>query len=313
MKIQKLVFVIFIALVSSCSKERRSDKAAEKMQQFVKDISNYAKGIDNDFFIIPQNGIELTFEYTDIDEGVDEGYMNAIDGVGVEELFYNGSLEVDNERLEMLDVVKSSLKIMVADFVTDDANVNDAFERNYEHGFISFPRSSKNYDYKDVPSFVYNENSDDIHELTDAKNYLYLISNTKFNSKQAMIDTLKKTNYDVLLIDLFFDETAFSKQEIESLKVKANGASRLVISYINVGAAENWRYYWENDWKLHKPRWLKKEYDGYDDEIWVKFWHNDWQEIIYGNDNSYIKKIIDAGFDGAYLDNVEAYYFLYND
>jgi cysteinyl-tRNA synthetase len=45
----------------------------------------------------------------------------------------------------------------------------------------------------------------------------------------------------------------------------------------------------------------------------VKFWKDDWQEIIYGNEDSYIKKIIDAGFDGAYLDNVEAYYFLYFD
>ena len=87
----------------------------------------------------------------------------------------------------------------------------------------------------------------------------------------------------------------------------------MVISYINIGAAENWRYYWKDDWKLHHPRWLKKPYKGYQDEIWVKFWKKDWQEIIYGNDNSYMKKILDAGFDGAYLDNVEAYYFLYFD
>jgi len=44
----------------------------------------------------------------------------------------------------------------------------------------------------------------------------------------------------------------------------------------------------------------------------VQFWNPEWQKIIYGNDDSYMKKILDAGFDGAYLDNVEAYYFLYN-
>ncbi|MBL0317621.1 MAG: hypothetical protein IPP69_18435 [Flavobacteriales bacterium] len=43
----------------------------------------------------------------------------------------------------------------------------------------------------------------------------------------------------------------------------------------------------------------------------MKFWNKEWQEIIYGNDASYTKKILDAGFDGAYLDNVEAFYFLY--
>ena len=87
----------------------------------------------------------------------------------------------------------------------------------------------------------------------------------------------------------------------------------MLIAYVNVGAAENWRYYWQDKWKLHRPAWLKKEYDGYDDEIWVKFWDKDWKNIIYGNDDSYMKKIIDVGFDGAYLDNVEAYYYLYNE
>ncbi|MDX9931725.1 MAG: endo alpha-1,4 polygalactosaminidase, partial [Bacteroidales bacterium] len=91
----------------------------------------------------------------------------------------------------------------------------------------------------------------------------------------------------------------------------ANGAQRLVIAYMNIGSAENYRYYWQDDWKLHNPNWIKKKYEGYDDEFWVEFWNEDWQKIIFGNNDSYTKKIIDAGFDGAYLDNVEAYYFLY--
>ena len=32
-----------------------------------------------------------------------------------------------------------------------------------------------------------------------------------------------------------------------------------------------------------------------------------WQEIIYGNDNSYVKKILDAGLDGVYLDIIDAF------
>ena len=105
----------------------------------------------------------------------------------------------------------------------------------------------------------------------------------------------------------------YSLRNIDQLKTKQNGGQRLVISYINVGAAEKYRYYWQDKWKLHRPLWLKKEYEGYEDEIWVKFWKKDWEEIIYGNDESYIKKIINSGFDGAYIDNVEAYYFLYFD
>ena len=49
-----------------------------------------------------------------------------------------------------------------------------------------------------------------------------------------------------------------------------------------------------------------------ENEFYIQFWHPEWQKIIYCNDQSYLKQIVDAGFDGVYLDNDEAYYFLYN-
>ena len=32
-----------------------------------------------------------------------------------------------------------------------------------------------------------------------------------------------------------------------------------------------------------------------------------WQNIIYGNESSYLTKISDAGFDGVYLDIIDAF------
>jgi cysteinyl-tRNA synthetase len=155
-------------------------------------------------------------------------------------------------------------------------------------------------------------NTANITNLSDAQNYLYLISTDNYSSKQEMIHAISATNFDVVLVDLFFNETEFTVSEVNQLKTKANGGKRLVISYISIGSAEKYRYYWKKDWGLHHPLWLKKKYDGYTDEFWVNFWEKEWQTIIYGNDNSYMKKIITAGFDGAYLDNVEAYYFLFH-
>ncbi len=63
--------------------------------------------------------------------------------------------------------------------------------------------------------------------------------------------------------------------------------------------------YWQRNWQLNDPIWLKKKYAGYEDEFYVQFWHEDWKKIIYGNNDSYLKKILDAGFDGAFLDNVQ--------
>lgn len=71
-----------------------------------------------------------------------------------------------------------------------------------------------------------------------------------------MINAISATNYDVVLVDLFFEETEFTISEINQLKIKANGGQRLVISYINIGSAEKFRYYWKKNWGLQHPLWL---------------------------------------------------------
>ncbi|MBM3404238.1 MAG: hypothetical protein FJY10_05050 [Bacteroidetes bacterium] len=307
------ILFIFLFFYASCSKEKRADIAAEKMCDFVSSISSYARQFDPDFIIIPQNGCELAFNSQDPADGMNGSYLDAISAFGIEELFYDGSLSVDQERLSMLCELRKLKQVMVADYVSDNAGIPDVIQRNLNEGFICFPRVSSNYDYTQIPDTAIHENGADIHTMQDARNYLYLISSKNFNSKREMIDSIREINFDVILIDLFFENEAFTNTEIGQLKIKANGGTRLVISYINVGAAESYRYYWKDDWRLHNPNWLKKPYEGYEDEIWVKFWKPDWQDIIFGNEDSYIKRIINAGFDGAYLDNVEVYYFLYFD
>ncbi len=155
------------------------------------------------------------------------------------------------------------------------------------------------------------ENNNDIVSMGDARNFLYLLNAKNFSTRESYLQALAATNYDVIILDLFYGDTPLSPSEVETLKTKANGGKRLVISYINIGAAERFRYYWQKQWVLHIPHWLRKKYEGYPDEYYVKFWALEWQEIIFGNENSYLYKIIGAGFDGAFLDNVEAYYAIY--
>lgn len=306
-----LISLSLLFLFCGCSKENLSNKAYEKMQNFVVNISNYAKGYDANFIIIPQNGIELAFNNADSSEGLNSTFLSAIDGFGIEELFYYGTYNLDNERLSMLQKIKVSKKILVSEYVADNENIADAINRNYNVGFICFARTSSNYHYLQIPDSVIHPNANNITHLSLAQNYLYLISNENFSSKHDMLNAISLTNYDVILIDLFFNETEWTSTEVNRLKIKANGGQRIVISYINIGSAENYRYYWKKGWGLHHPLWLKRKYEGYPDEFWVKFWEKDWQDIIYGNNNSYMKKILDAEFDGAYLDNVEAYYAIY--
>jgi cysteinyl-tRNA synthetase len=304
---------LFIVVSGFSCKERKTVKAGVKMQDFVIAISNFARAQDPDFILIPQNGEEILFNDIDPEKGLRSDLIQAINGYGVEELFYNnGSYAPDDYRLGMLRQARSSVKVMVADYLGNDADAANAFQAADAEQFIAFPRYNSNYDYKYIPATAFHENASDIHTLEQAQNYLYLISTESYSDKASFLSAIRQTNFDVVIIDAFFGDELLTSADVTSLKTKLNGGKRLVISYMNIGSAEKYRYYWKKNWGLHHPLWLKKKYDGYKDEIWVKFWKDEWQEIIYGNADSYTQKLLNAGFDGAYLDNIEGFYFLYH-
>jgi cysteinyl-tRNA synthetase len=80
-----------------------------------------------------------------------------------------------------------------------------------------------------------------------------------------------------------------------------------VFCYLSIGEAEDYRYYWQPDWNNNKPDWLGAENPDWAGNYKVKYWHKSWQDIIYGNNHSYLQKILDAGFNGVYLDIIDAF------
>ena len=311
----KLLISLFLTVFLfsfTVGSEKKAASAALKMQRFIINISKYARSVDSSFIIIPQNGVELAFRKLNPDAGKNTSYLNAIDGIAVEDLFFDGKVKTDKYRLEMLRKIKPQKEILFSDYITDSKAVKTIASKANNENFLFFPRRSTNEHYQYIPKKIQNENANDILKLSDARNYLYLINPAQFENKAAYFKAIAATNYDLVAIDLFYDDIPLTAAETESLKTKANGGKRLVVSYVNIGAAENWRYYWKKDWGINNPLCIKKQYEGYDNEFYVEFWNRNWQKIIYGNDRSYIKKILNAGFDGAFLDNVESYYFLYN-
>ena len=151
------------------------------------------------------------------------------------------------------------------------------------------------------------ENAADVAALMDAKNFLYLINSDRIGTREEYLAAVAATNYDLVLVDAFFEEEPLTAENVARLKRKANGGSRLVLAYVNIGAAEDYRYYWQPDWRIGDPPWLAAPYDGYEDEIFVEYWSPEWQAIIFGSPEAYIDRVLAAGFDGAYLDNVLAY------
>ncbi|MCK4761544.1 MAG: endo alpha-1,4 polygalactosaminidase [Candidatus Aminicenantes bacterium] len=154
-------------------------------------------------------------------------------------------------------------------------------------------------------------------------------------SANGAVDKLVNSHYDMLVLeptrtdwssgDKHFD----TKGMVERLKdSKASDGERrkLIIAYIDIGEAEDWRWYWQwsTEWDEGDPRpddWpgyiLTHDPDGWEGNYPVAYWDSRWKDIIiygknqdsspYGDYNSAIDEVIKAGFDGIYLDWVEAF------
>ncbi len=290
----------------------------QEMRNFVQKISSYGKEIKPNFLIIPQNGANLVSITGDKSGLPDMNYINSIDGIGQEDLFYGyndddqATPTKDNKRLSsFLDMAKKNgkIKILVSDYCFTPSKVDNSYAKNNKKRYTSFAATNRELNIiPTYPSPIYNENTHNITKLQDVKNFLYLLSpDDKYSSKKAFIEAVKKTNYDLIIMDSFYDEEEFTKSEIKELKQKANKASRLVVSYMSIGEAEDYRYYWKKNWKVASPSFIYKENPQWKGNYKVKYWEKQWQDIIFGNQNSYLKKILDLGFDGVYLDIIDAF------
>lgn len=104
-------------------------------------------------------------------------------------------------------------------------------------------------------------------------------------------------------------ETPYSAADLEPLKTKPDGSRRLVIGYLSIGEAENYRYYWRPEWDADntRPAWLGSENPDWPRNFLVKYADPAWQSIIFGSPAAYLDRIIAAGFDGVYLDRADAF------
>ena len=85
----------------------------------------------------------------------------------------------------------------------------------------------------------------------------------------------------------------------------------LVLAYLSIGEAESYRPYWDPGWDAEgdglpdpaAPGWLLEQNPDWEGNYRVRYWDPDWQAIVL----DYLDSIVAAGFDGAYLDIVDAY------
>ncbi|UCG27511.1 MAG: endo alpha-1,4 polygalactosaminidase [Bacteroidales bacterium] len=296
--------------------EPTSTEYKDSMKVFIKSISAWAKGINASFLIIPQNGHELITQDGKLQGDPDLQYIQSVDGLGREDLFYGyynddepSPYDFSSETSFYLEkALLNGVRILVTDYCSTPAYIDDSYQTCADSGYISFAADHRDLDNIPVyPSAPYNENSGIINDLENAKNFLYILDPSGFDTKANFINAITGTNYDILITDLFFDEVPYSAGEVSELRDKQNGGKRLVIAYMSIGEAENYRYYWQTEWNENPPSWMKEENPDWPGNFKVEYWDPLWQQIIFGNDSSYLKKIMDAGFDGVYLDIIDAF------
>lgn len=313
---------IFAMMATGCKKNNDFGDVdfRQQMRDFVVRISDKAHVLDSDFIVIPQNGVQLISLGDDADAGLSDSYLAAIDGQGQEDLYYGYDYDdhpsptsSTNELLAYLRQLRGAGKcVLVTDYCTKPGYVSDAHNRCDNEEFLSFAAPSRDLDVipTDAPP---HENANDITSLKGAQNFLYLINPEQFSSKSEFIESVCATNYDLIIMDLFFNDNAFTAAEVERMQRKANGGRRLLICYMSIGEAEDYRYYWQSSWSHHAPDWLDKENPSWKGNYKVRYWYSDWQDIICGSEDSYLNKIMKAHFDGVYLDIIDAFEYYEKD
>ncbi len=164
--------------------------------------------------------------------------------------------------------------------------------------------------------------------LGSIRYWAYQIQNL---SGAGQIDALIESRYDMVVVDPTRSDWSSGDKNFDTADMvkrlknspASDGTSRkLVIAYLNIGEAENWRWYWTwsaqwtsgdtppDDWPGYI---LAQDPDGWGGNYPVAYWDSSWKEIvIYGvtteaSYKSVLDEVLNAGFDGVYLDWVEGF------
>ena len=142
--------------------------------------------------------------------------------------------------------------------------------------------------------------------LADVSHWLYLLDD---NLGLGTVDQIAASDYDMVVLDFIPSEENNTDYPMAEVVGQLHGAPhpKLVLAYIDIGEAEEYRTYWQEGWGIGNPEWIAgDDPDGWEGNFPVAFWYDEWRQIWLGEDGI-VQRILDSGFDGIYLDWVEAY------
>lgn len=139
----------------------------------------------------------------------------------------------------------------------------------------------------------------------DARTRLVRASDWLYQLQELDPAAVRASRFDVVVTDPSRDGTDgawWPRETVEALR--ADG--RIALAYVSIGEAESYRGYWRPAWTTRPPAWLGPENPDWEGNYAVRFWDPGWRAILLAEDGP-LARIVDAGWDGAYLDLVDVY------
>ncbi|MCX6852775.1 MAG: endo alpha-1,4 polygalactosaminidase [Verrucomicrobia bacterium] len=145
------------------------------------------------------------------------------------------------------------------------------------------------------------------------KSMAYVLQADKLaTSREAAVQKLASSVRDLIVIDASFSSDGdWTPAEIETIRAGKSG--RRVVAYVSIGEAEDYRPYWQKSWDADKdgkpdataPKFLNTENPDWKGNYRVRYWRPEWQQLMLPA----VDKVVAQGFDGIYLDIVDAFEF----
>jgi cysteinyl-tRNA synthetase len=281
---------------------------AVEMVTFIQEMKQYAINRNPDFLVIQQNAVSLCDDHPEL--------FNIIDAISQEAVRFDGDATDDwndptgydwkNEvslvdyYLEYLEeYINAGVPVFNCEYALNYALT--AYSKSIARGFIPYVSQRSLARLTSTPPPGYGTVSMD---LSSVKSFLYQLQELDFKA-------VGETFFDLVIMDYSLggeEEGEYTAVQIDSVRQRSDG-ERIILSYMSIGEAEDYRFYWKDGWKPGKPSWLGPENPDWGGNYKVKFWEQGWQDIIF----SYTDRILDAGFDGVYLDIIDAYDYYIDD
>ncbi len=138
--------------------------------------------------------------------------------------------------------------------------------------------------------------------------------------RAGAVDQLAASRYDLLVVDPTRTDKSLTSFDGKGMVSRLHatqgksGRARLVLAYVDLGEAEQWRTYWQSSWvkptasQRGDPDFLiTTDPDGWSGNYPVAYWDPRWRSIIIDGPGSVLQQVLDDGYDGIYLDWIEAY------